>query len=244
MIPLDSSGSDVAKGNRLLASLPEADYQRLRSHLEWVEMPLGTVLYEVGEEITYIYFPIRSLVSLISVSDGDTEVEFNLVGNEGMVGLPALLGGRSTLSRAIVQVADGAMRIDAPTLKARFDQGKVLQKQLLLYTQLTQTQTAQNVNCHAHHRVEPRFARWLLSIQDRLQSAELPLTHQYAAKLLGTRRATISEAVARFQQGGMVQTQRGKITICDRAALKQTACNCYALLRKEQARLQAISRNL
>jgi CRP-like cAMP-binding protein len=244
MISSNSPESDIAKGNQLLAALPETDYQQLRSHFEWVEMPSGTIIYDVGEDITDLYFPIRSLVSLISVADETTEAEFTLIGSEGMVGLPALLGGGSTPGKAIVQVADGAMQIDVQTFNATFEKSDVLQKQLLLYTQLTLTQAAQNVTCRTHHRVKNRFARWLLSIQDRLQTPEVPLTHQYAAKLLGTRRATISETVASFQQQGLIKTQRGKMTICDRPALEQIACSCYAVLQQEYARLQAMSQTL
>lgn len=244
MIDSQHSSHDIALGNQLLASLPDTEFQRLRPHLEWVEMPLGKIIYEVREPITHVYFPLRSIASLISKATEDFQVEFGLVGNEGLIGIPALLGGCSTLGRAIVQAGDGAMRIEASVLKAEFERSDVLQKQLLLYLQFVHTQMAQNVNCQVHHRVDQRFAKWLLSIQDRLQTVELSLTHKYVASLLGTRRATITEAAGNLRQAGIIQVRRGKIMIRDRPALEEMACECYALLKDEQTRLQAISRKL
>ncbi|NEQ33255.1 MAG: Crp/Fnr family transcriptional regulator [Leptolyngbya sp. SIO4C5] len=234
----------IALENRLLASLPTAEYQRLHPHLEHVRLSLGQVLYESGQPIEHVYFPLNSLVSLVSSGLEPAATEFNLVGNEGLVGMSALLGGGSTINRAVVQVADGAMKIDAQTLKAEFERGEILNKQALLYLQLSFTQTAQNVVCRIHHLVEPRLARWLLSIQDRLQCNEMPMTQKYIALLLGTRRATINTAAGHLQQLGLIRYSRGQITIVDRPALEQSACKCYALLQAEQVRLQAISRTI
>ncbi|MEM6839315.1 MAG: Crp/Fnr family transcriptional regulator [Cyanobacteria bacterium P01_C01_bin.120] len=240
----DFLDQDLALNNQLLASLPAEDYQRLQPYLEPVNLTLGQVLYEVGEPITHAYFPIRSLISLISSALEHSETEFGLVGNEGMVGIPALLGGESTLSSAIVQVADSAMKIDADILKAEFARGGALQRQVLLYFQLFLTQTAQNTACMVHHQLKPRLARWLLSVQDRLECDELPLTQKYIALLLGTRRATITEAAGHLQQAGMIRYSRGRITILDRDALEQAACECYSLLRAEQSRLRAASQTI
>lgn len=235
---------DLALDNQLLASLPTENYQRLRPHLEQVTLNLGQVLYDVREPITHVYFPIRSLMSLISSALERSETEFGLVGNEGMVGIPALLGGESTLSRAIVQVADSAMKIDAEILKAEFELGGALQRQFLLYFQLFLTQTAQNSACRIHHQIKPRLARWLLSAQDRLECDELSLTQKYIALLLGARRASITQAAGQLQEIGTIRYSRGRITILDRGTLEQTACDCYALLRAEQERLKSISQSI
>ncbi|MDB9529115.1 Crp/Fnr family transcriptional regulator [Oscillatoria sp. CS-180] len=243
-MPSQPFNSNVTLCNHLLASLPQEGYKRLQPHLSWVDLSLGSVLHDVGEPVSDIYFPVQSLVSLISVIGPNTQVEFRLVGNEGLVGLAALLGGEQALSKSIVQVAGKAVKVNAQALKQEFTRGEAFQKQVLLYLQLALAETAQNVSCQVYHQVEPRFARWLLSIQDRLQTDELPLTQKYAAMLLGTRRATITEAAGHLQRAGMIQYQRGKITICDRAALEKAACNCYVLLRDESERLQAISRSI
>ncbi|MEO1295327.1 MAG: helix-turn-helix domain-containing protein, partial [Cyanobacteria bacterium J06636_16] len=129
-------------------------------------------------------------------------------------------------------------------LLAEFEQYGTLHKQVLLYLQWFLTQTAQNATCQIHHQVGPRLARWLLSAQDRLQCDELMLTQKYIALLLGTRRATITHAAGQLQKQGMIRYSRGRIILLDRAALEQTACDCYALLRAEQERLQAISQRI
>lgn len=237
------SNPDAPLRNQLLAALLSAGYQQLHLHLEPVSLSLGQVLYEADEPITHVYFPVDSLVSLISVFDRSV-TEFGLIGNEGLVGIPALLGAESTISRAIVQVAGNALRINAQVLKAEFDRGGVLQHQMLLYLQLFLTQTVQNGACQIHHQIEPRLARWLLSIHDRLQQDHLMLTQRYIAELLGTRRATITEAAGHLRKQGMIRYKRGEITILDRPALEQAACNCYGLLRSEQERLHAISQTL
>ena len=170
--------------------------------------------------------------------------EFGLVGNEGLVGIPALLGGHSTINRAVVQLADGALRIESSALKAEFDRGGSLYRVILLYIQWLLTQTTQNGACQAHHSTEARLARWLLSVQDRLRGDELQLTQRFIAELLGTRRATITEAAGNLQQAGLIRYRRGAITIMDREGLGQSACECYALLQQEYQRLQAICQPL
>lgn len=234
---------ETAWQNQILASLHGAGYQRLQPHLELVSLALGEGLYEVGEPITHVYFPLDALISLISLVD-HAVTEFGLIGNEGLVGIPALLGGNSTISQAITQVAGNALRIEAHVLKTEFDRGEILQRQLLLYVQLFLTQTAQNGACQIHHPIVPRLARWLLSIHDRLHQEHLSLTQQYIADLLGTRRATITEAAGHLQQQGIIRYRRGEITILDRTALEQASCRCYGVLQREQARLRAISQTL
>lgn len=235
------ASTNPALSNWILASLPTAEYQRLSEYLEPVELSLGQVLYEAGQPITYIYFPIQALISLTQLLPTKEQPEVALVGNEGLVGLPALLGGQSTPGRATVQIADSAMRIDAQTLKAEFDRGGLGQKQVQLYIQWSLTEMAQNVSCQSNHQLRPRLARWLLSIQDRLQTDRIVLTQKCLASLLGARRATVSEAASYFQQENMIRYQRGHIEILDRAALEQSACECYGLLQKEHSRLHKIA---
>lgn len=238
------SSPDLALSNHLLNSLPAAEYQRLRSHLNPIKMPLGQVLYEINEPNDYVYFPTNAIVSLISPTLDQSATKFCLVGREGLVGISSVLGGGSTISRAVVQIADGAVKIDAQVLKAEFDRGGILQKQILLYFQSLLMQTAQNVACRSHHSVEPRLARWLLSIRDRLQQNNFSITQKYLAELLGTRRASVTEAAGHLQQGGLIRYSRGHITILDDAGLERVACECYALLRDEQQRLHTISQSI
>jgi CRP-like cAMP-binding protein len=237
-----SSISEIYE-NRILSALPEETYHRLLPHLESVDLNLGDVLYEVGEPISEVYFPLGTLISLVSPVD-HTSREFGLVGNEGMVGIPALLGGESTISRATVQVADSALKMDATVLKAEFEGDGVLRSHLLLYIQWMLTQSIQNAACQAHHATESRLARWLLSIQDRLGGDQLWLTQKYIAELLGTRRATITDAAGGLQKQGLIHYRRGSITLLNQVGLEARACECYALLRQEYERLQALAQTL
>lgn len=238
------SESEPRPKNQLLTSLPDEDYQTLQPHLEYVDLPLGEVLYRAGEEIEYIYFPENALISLLGSLPDGTMTEFAIIGNEGLAGIVALLGGNMSFDHAIVQLADGAWRINAATLKQEFDRGGVLQKHLLLYIQYLITQIAQNTICKTRHLTEQRLARWLLSIQDRLQSDHYTLTQQYIAELLNTRRATITKAAGNLQRQGTIRYSRGEITILNRPALEACACDCYSILKEEQERLNKIRQNL
>ncbi|MDY7021016.1 MAG: Crp/Fnr family transcriptional regulator [Cyanobacteriota bacterium] len=230
--------------NQLLTSLPQEDYQTLQPRLEYVDLSLGEVLYQAGEEIEFVYFPENALISLLGSLPDGTMTEFAMIGNEGLVGIGALLGGNISIDQAIVQLADGAWRIDAAILKQEFDRGGVLQKHLLLYIQYLIAQIAQNMICKTRHFTEQRLARWLLSIQDRLQSDHYTLTQKYIAELLNTRRATITEAAGNLQRQGTIRYSRGEITILDRPALEACACECYDILKQEQERLHRIRQNL
>ncbi|WP_026735221.1 Crp/Fnr family transcriptional regulator [Fischerella sp. PCC 9605] len=234
---MSPSDSDPRSINQLLASLPDEEYKRIAPHLKHVNLCQGQILYERGEVIQQVYFPTRSMVSLICVLSNNSITEFALVGNEGIIGIPAFLGGQFTNNRAIVQIADGALTMDAEILQREFERGGVLQKKLLLYTQALVTQISQNAVCKSHHSIEQQLARWLLCVQDCLGRDEIFLTQQYIADLMGTRRATITVAAGSLQQEGMIRYSRGKIVILNRAALEATACECYDIVKNEFARL-------
>ena len=234
---MSPSQRNPALTNQLLASLPPSEYQRLVPHLESVTLNLGQVLYEVGEVIQYVYFPIQSMISLVCILRNNAMTEFALVGNEGMVGLPVFLGGNLTISRAVVQVPDSALRMQADVLKSEFERGESLQKILLLYTQALLTQVAQNAVCKSYHTIDKRLARWLLSVQDCVQKEELPLTQKYISEILGTRRASITEAAGSLQAEGLIRYSRGQIIILDREALAARACECYSSVKREYQRL-------
>lgn len=223
--------------NKILALLPESDYQRLASYLEPVFLSFGQILYQPREVMRYIYFPTCSMVSLITFLKDSSMTEFALVGNEGVVGIHVFLGGHSTTSHGIVQIEGSALRMDADLVKEEFVRGGVLQKSLLLYTQALLTQIAQNSVCKTHHKIENRLARWLLSVQDCVQKDELLLTQKYIADLLGTRRATVTVAAGNLQDQAMIRYSRGRITILNRKVLKATTCECYELINAEVERL-------
>jgi CRP-like cAMP-binding protein len=223
--------------NRLLAALPDAEYQNLVPHLKQVSLSLKQVLYEVGEPIEYVYFPHRGIVSSLSTMADGSMVEVGIVGNDGVVGIPAALGDNIATTTAMVQVSGSGMRMKASLLKSEFQRGGSLQSLLLRYIQALYALTSQNAACNRLHQLDGRLARWLLHVCDRVESNELPLTHEFMSQMLGVRRAGVTEAANTLQQAGLIRYTRGKITILKREELEATTCECYEIINGEYARL-------
>jgi CRP-like cAMP-binding protein len=195
------------------------------------------VLHKAGESIEYVYFPHRAIVSLISSPEEGSMVEVGLVGNEGIVGIPAVLGDNIATTTAMVQLAGSGMRMEASLLKTEFQWGGVLQSLLLRYTQALYALTSQNAACNRLHQLDERFARWLLLVCDFVGSNKLPLTHEFISKMLGVRRAGVTEAAKSLQQAGLIRCTRGKITILNRQKLEVASCSCYGIIKGEYGRL-------
>ena len=223
--------------NRLLGALPDEDYRRLQPHLEPAPLALGWALYESGDRQAHVYFPTEGIVSLLYVMENGASAEIAVTGNEGLIGISLFMGGGSTPSRAIVQSAGHAYRLSADILKREFERGASLQHLLLRYTQALITQMIQTAACNRHHSVEQQLSRWLLLTLDRLPSRELVMTQELVASMLGVRREGITEAAGRLQKAGIIRYRRGHITVVERAGLEAHACECYAVVKKELARL-------
>ncbi len=223
--------------NRLLAALPDAEYQHLVPHLERVPLPLKQVLHKAGESIEYVYFPHRAIVSLISTAEEGSMVEVGLVGNEGIVGIPAVLGDNIANTTAMVQREDSGMRMEASLLKTEFGRGGVLQSLLLRYTQALYALTSQNAACNRLHHLEERLARWLLLVYDRVGSNQLQLTQEFISEMLAVRRTGVTEAANSLQQAGLIRYHRGRISILNRQELEAASCSCYGIIKGEYARL-------
>ncbi len=223
--------------NQILAALPESEYQTIAPHLKPVDLTSGEIISEPNQSITEIYFPQRAMISLVSIMMDGSTTEIGLVGNEGMVGLPAILGGDSTISCSIVQVSGTALHIPADIIQREFLRGGRLQQILLLYIQASLTQVSQSAACNRQHRIEERLARWLLSVRDCVRQNELHLTQEFIANMLGTRRSGVTIAAGTLQQAGIIRYSRGKITILDRQALEDTSCECYRTIQREFIRL-------
>ena len=218
--------------NRLLAALPEIVYRRLEPYLTFVSLPVGEICYEALEEIDTVYFPDTALISLVStLSDGFTS-EISLVGSTGMIGLPVILGSGYSQHRAFVQVSGSIVKISASILKHEFDTGGELQKLLLFYVEDRLNEVAQLSICNRHHNIEERMARWLLMVQDLVQSDELFLTQEFIGQMLGVNRPGVTLTAGTFQRSGLIRYTRGKITILNRNALEDIACECYQLFHK------------
>ncbi|MDC0831632.1 cAMP-binding protein - catabolite activator and regulatory subunit of cAMP-dependent protein kinase [Geitlerinema sp. FC II] len=227
----------VTLSNQILAALPPEGYRRIAPYLEYVNLAVGEVLYEAYEPIQKVYFPSKSMISLVSVMLDGSTTEIGLVGSEGVLGLPIFLGGKFTSNIAIVQIAGDAWKLNADLLKREFDRGGVLQQTLLLYTQALFTQVSQNAVCNRRHVIEKRLARWLLSVRDCIKQNELLLTQEFIATMLGTRRSGVTVAARKLQQAGLIRYSRGKITILDRQGLEASACECYGVVQREFERL-------
>lgn len=225
------------KQNRLLASLPASDFERLALDLELVPMALGQMLYDPGTQMRYAYFPTTSIVSLHYVTASGASAESAGVGNEGMVGIALFMGGDSTSSSAVVQTAGDAYRLDRHVLKELFDQGAALQRLLLRYTQALMTQMAQTAICNRHHTVEQQLCRWLLLTLDRLPDRELVMTQELVAGMLGVRRESVTDAAGHLQSLGYIRYRRGHIGVLNRAGLETAACECYGVVKMELDRL-------
>lgn len=223
--------------NHILSALPEIEYQRLAPYLEEISLDSGQILQEPDELFEYVYFPNKAMISLVSIMTDGSTTEIGLVGNEGMVGLPVILGGQSTLSRSIVQIPGSAMKLPAIVLQQEFLHCQKLKQLLLLYTQALLTHISQSAACNRQHTIEERLARWLLSVQDCVLSNELPLTQEFISNMLGTRRSGVTVAAGKLQKKGIIRYNRGQITIIDQKALEATSCECYRLVQSEFLRL-------
>ena len=223
--------------NQLLAALPDAEWQRWLPLLEWVEMPLGQVLYESGTTLSHVYFPLTAIVSLLYVMENGASAEIAVVGNEGIVGISLFMGGESTPSRAVVQSAGHGYRLKAQTMKDEFNQAGPVLHLLLRYTQALITQMAQTAVCNRHHTLDQQLCRWLLLSLDRLQGNDLMMTQELIANMLGVRREGVTDAALKLQKVGLIRYTRGHISVLDRAGLEQRTCECYAVVKNEYDRL-------
>ena len=224
------------KSNHLLASLPDAEWQRWLPHLEYVDMPLGAVLYESGSKLSHVYFPTTSIVSLLYVMESGASAEIAVVGNEGIVGISLFMGGETSPSRALVQSAGHGYRLTSLLIKEEFKRPPVLHL-LLRYTQALITQMSQTAVCNRHHSLDQQLCRWLLLSLDRLQGNELVMTQELIANMLGVRREGVTEAALKLQKAGLIEYARGHIKVVDRPALELRSCECYAVVKTEYDRL-------
>ncbi len=204
------SSEQSRSANHLLAALPEEVYQRLEPHLSPVKLTLGTILYEPLAEIDTVYFPHNALISLVTTLENGSTTEIGIVGKTGCLGLPVILGSGRSYSGAMVQIADGAMKMSAMVLKKEFDRGEELHSLLLRYTETRLKETSQLAVCNRNHTIEERLARWLLMVQDLLEEDELPLTQEFIGNMLGVRRSGVTLSAGTLQRAGIIRYSRGK----------------------------------
>jgi len=220
--------------NHLLAAVSQRAYREMLSGLEPVKLVYGQVLYEPTGLIRHVYFPIDCLVSLLTAVDNGRVLEVGMVGNEGMVGMPMVLGIGESAVRALVQGGGTAMRMPASRFRTEFNKNILLQRALFRYTHLLMAQVSQTAACNRFHEAEGRLARWLLMTSDRLHTDEFLLTHEFLAHMLGVRRVGVTKAAEGLRRKKLIVYSRGHITILDRAQLEKAACVCYRIVKKLQ----------
>src|SRR5664279_3716139 len=231
--------NEMRVSNQVLASIPARDYKRLQAHLEPIELKFGQLLYEPGKSIRHVYFPVDCLISLLTAVDKRRTLEVGMVGNEGMAGMPFILGMGVSGVRAIVQGAGTALRMASAPFRIEFERNPSLQGALYRYTYALMAQVSQTAACNRFHEAEPRLSRWLLMTRDRVGSDEFPLTHEFLAHMLGLRREGVTEAASALKRRKLIAYNRGKIEILDVKRLKASSCSCYQTVKAVYDRAQS-----
>jgi CRP-like cAMP-binding protein len=221
--------------NRILAALPASEIKHLAPHLTHVVLDVREMLADGQAE--YGYFLEEGLASVVITQQSGDTTEVGVVGIDGVVGVPILLGVNSTPGRTYVQVAGSGYRVPAERLKEAFERSGELRPLLQRYIQAFMVQSAHNSACNRHHEIAQRLARWVLTCHDRIQSDRMPLTHEFLSNMLGAPRATVTLAAGQLQKAGFIEYTRGHVTITNRTELEYAACECYRVVRDEFRRL-------
>jgi len=229
--PADGDGNSIA--NRILLSLSREESCQILPRLEFVRLKLHQVLHEAGETIKSGYFVNSGLMSILAVQPDGKTVEVGLIGREGFAGLPLLVGYRDSPTRVMTQADGTAYRCDAETLKQLTRQYPELEKRLHRFSHQLAMQTTQIAACNRLHDVVSRLARWILMSQDRVLSEKLPLTQEFLAQMLGTRRASVTVAAGVLEKAGLIACTRGSVTILNRKRLEAAACDCYEIVQRQ-----------
>jgi CRP-like cAMP-binding protein len=221
--------------NRVLAALPKAEIDRLKPHLSPVTLKVRTPLLDGHAD--HAYFMEEGLASVVLTLAGGETVEVGIIGIDGVVGLPIVLGAGTVPGETFIQVAGSGYRIEAPRLKAEFERDGQLRSHLQKYVQAYLIQSAQNAACNRLHTISERLARWILTCYDRVQTDRMPLTHEFLGQMLGSPRTTVTLAAGTLHEAGLIDYSRGHVTIKKREELEQVACECYRTVRDEYHRL-------
>jgi CRP-like cAMP-binding protein len=223
--------------NKLIGALPVAIRARWSPDLIMVDMPVGMVLADSGEEPDSVCFPTTAIVSLLNSTTLDAPTEIAVVGNEGMVGIALLMGGGSTSTAAIVNSVGQGYRMDAAIFRAEVARSTVVLHLLLRFTQALITQMAQTAVCNRHHSLRQQLSRLLLLILDRSTGNALNMTHDAIANTLGVRRESVTEVAQQLQRDSLITYTRGRVTVLNRPGLERASCECYRVVKREYDRL-------
>ena len=222
--------------NHLLAAVPLEEWSRWLPQLKSVDLPLGQVIFESGASMSHVYFPTTGIISLLQVMKNGATAGIAAVGQEGLVGTALLLGSKLSYSRAVVQSAGQGFRMQASGIQEECRRLPVLNI-FLRYAAALMTQTAQTIVCNRHHSVDQQLCRCLLSSLDRTPGTELVMTQELIATVLGVRRESVTASALKLQKAGLISYARGRISILDRPRLQERSCECYEVVRKDEASL-------
>jgi CRP-like cAMP-binding protein len=228
----------AALSNTLLGALPEAEFGRIGPLLEPVDLPRGSVLEEEDQENTHVYFPTAGVASIVALGENGDSVDTTMVGREGMTGLAVFLGTGQMPVRTIVQVPMKGYRLSSAQLRTELERGGRLVNLLQRYTQVVMVSMAQLILCNRVHRLDQRAARWMLQVDERVETAPIGVTQEFLAEMIGVQRPPLSLAVSQFKDDGLINYSRGLINITDREGLLQRACGCITVMHDEERRLR------
>lgn len=213
--------------NRLLDGLPARDRSHVLAVCEEVGLTIGDVLQEPDEKIRHVYFPVSGMISLLVPVKGHGNLEVALVGTEGFVGTPTVLGVQSSPLQGLVQGSGSALRLSAHALRRELKESAAMRRTLSKYAYVLIAQLAESAGCIRFHLLEARLARWLLMTHDRTESNEFRLTHEFLAQMLGVRRVGVTNAMGALQTRNLIAYTRGDISVLDRSGLEGASCPCY-----------------
>lgn len=233
-----STHQPSAPNNQLLSSLPPEIVDTLQTSLETVDLSAGTMLYEAGTILRHVYFPVDTVVSLVSPLLDGTGAEVAVVGHEGVVGVCAFMGGGKALSSAVVQRPGRAWRMRARDIADLARDSEPVMQQLLRYTQALFAHMAQTSACHRHHSLGAQLCRWLLQHLDRQVGDEMQITQERMAGMLGVRREGVTAAAQKLQRAGLIHYSRGRIRVLNRRGLEQRSCECYSVVQSAYEQLR------
>lgn len=223
--------------NAILASLSASDTAALRPYLKATHLPQRTVLYETGETIKTVYFPINAVVSLVITLASGEMTESAMVGRDGAIGIASALDGQIAMCRAIVQLGGDAMVCDPAAFRSAALQSESLIAKVMRHEQALFAQAQQSTACMANHEIEARLCRWLLRARDLSDSDHLPFTQEFLAEMLGVQRTSVTTVARTLQEAGMVRYVRGRIEILDVESLREAACECYETIKQQYGQL-------
>jgi CRP-like cAMP-binding protein len=233
----DGARKRVSVGNRILAGLPRTEYARILPNLVRVILKSGQVLYEPGAVMPSAYFLETAVVSVLSLAEDGTSLEVSVIGDEGMIGVPIVLGSHGFPYRIVVQGSGTAWRMKADVLRKEFYLCGPLHKLILRYLHTLIVFLSQASACNRFHTVQQRLCRWLLTSQDRAESDEIESTQEFLSQMLGVNRGSANQAAGALQRAGLIRYRRGRISILDRSGLEAVVCECYRIVKGEVDRL-------